>query len=353
MYVPAIKWRQGEYQALLGLKEETKDCVCPLITIPEPEFDFEEERPKKTVHEHVHPFAQRYKSKWKNRLAWIAFDKNIVDQSMNDGSDVFSYTFSQLRANQANAIPAISLDASPTTVNEVSKIIATDSLGVAVILRLEDLMKADPASALHTFIDTLGIQSSEVDVILDIGAPNFEPYTDFADALIGVTAGLGNLHLWRNWVLVATAIPETFTSVAKGEDALPRHEWLFYKELAKRIPNNMRMPNFGDHTIVHPKFKAIDMRLVNPSGKLIYTTPTTWLVYKGGSFRENRAQMHIHCAKAVASSYFRKTDFSLGDEYIAKCAAKLEGPSNQSRWKNVAINHHITHVIDDLAKLFA
>ena len=64
MYVPAIRWRQGEYQALLRLAPAAKDRIVPFITIPEIEFDFEEWRPKKSVHEHVHPFASRYKGKW-------------------------------------------------------------------------------------------------------------------------------------------------------------------------------------------------------------------------------------------------------------------------------------------------
>ena len=43
----------------------------------------------------------------------------------------------------------------------------------------------------------------------------------------------------------------------------------------------------------------------------------------------------------------------IGDDYIAKCARRLEGPSNLSRWKGVTINHHITTVVDNLARMYA
>ena len=55
-YVPSLRWRQAEYQALLRLDESIKDRIVPLITTPPIEFDFEAGIPEKTMHEHVHPF---------------------------------------------------------------------------------------------------------------------------------------------------------------------------------------------------------------------------------------------------------------------------------------------------------
>ena len=69
--------------------------------------------------------------------------------------------------------------------------------------------------------------------------------------------------------------------------------------------------------------------------------------------RDTPSQMHDHCASIVASGKFKGDHFSSGDDYIAKCAAHTKGPSNQPFWKFVTINHHITHVLDDLAKFYA
>ena len=164
---------------------------------------------------------------------------------------------------------------------------------------------------------------------------------------------LGDLHAFRNFVVIGTAIPETFKDVAKGADQLPRHDWLFYRALLGKMPAGVRQPNYGDYTIVHPEFKALDMRMIKAAGKLVYTTTTAWEVRKGGAFNDNRAQMHGHCASIVASGKFDGAGYSSGDEYIARCAVHKEGPSNQTRWKEVAINHHITRVLDDLATLGA
>ena len=353
MYVPALRWRQGEYQALLRLAGGVKDRIVPYITIPEVEYDFELRQPKKSVHEHVHPFAARFNSKWGQRPAWVSVHPGIADQPMDDGRDIPTYVFAALRAFQANAIPAVPLDAAASIIASVRTIAATDGLGVAISIRLEDLMKPNARSRIDGLAAALDLELSEVDLIIDLGAPNFEPYDAFAGALTAAMRRLGDLYAFRNLVAIGTAIPETFKDVAKGADQLPRHDWLFYQVLLGKIPAGMRQPSFGDYTIVHPEFKALDMRMIKAAGKLVYTTPVAWEVRKGGAFNDNRAQMHGHCASIVASGKFNGSGYSSGDDYIAKCAVHKEGPSNQTRWKEVAINHHITHVLGDLATLGA
>src|SRR5262245_46446229 len=97
MYVPAVRWRQAEYQALYRLSSDAKDKIVQLITTQEIEFDFEERRAKKSVQEHVSPFSARYQSKWGGRPSWIGTHATIADATMDDGRDIFTYIFDGLR----------------------------------------------------------------------------------------------------------------------------------------------------------------------------------------------------------------------------------------------------------------
>lgn len=270
---------------------------------------------------------------------------------MGDGRDIFSYVFDGLRAFDAKAIPAVPLGVSAPIAASVGAVAAADGLGAAIIVRLEDLMKPDARTRIDSLAASVGLGVDETDLIIDLGAPNFEPYDAFAGALIAALRRLGDLHAFRNLIVIGTAIPETFKDVAKGSDQLPRHDWLFYRALVSKMPAGLRQPNFGDYTIVHPEFTPVDMRLIKSAGKLVYTTAAAWEVRKGGAFRDNPDQMHDHCASIVASGKFNGAGYSSGDDYISKCAGRKEGPSNQTRWKDVAINHHITHVLDDLSTL--
>jgi len=244
-YVPALRWRQGEYQALFRLKPAVKDQVIPLITIPPVEFDFEIWQPKKSVHEHVHPFIARFTAKWGHRPAWIALDTTIAEGRMDDNAHPLDYVLDGLRPNGTIAIPALPLEADSETMNAAARATTADGHGAAVLLRLEELMSGNPRKAIINFAIGLGIGLNELDVIVDLRARNFEPYNVFATALTAALKRLGNLYEVRNLVLLGTAIPESFAQLAKGTDEIPRHDWLFFKELLSAMPTGMRRPILG------------------------------------------------------------------------------------------------------------
>ena len=132
-----------------------------------------------------------------------------------------------------------------------------------IAVRMDDLAKV------------IAVSKPEVDLIIDLRAPNFEPYFTFATALISAIQKLGDLSDFRNLIILSTAIPESFRDVARGTDHLPRHDWLFFQTLLNIWPSGMPYPIYGDYTTVHPNFVAQDMRLIKPAGKVIYTTSKT------------------------------------------------------------------------------
>src|ERR1700693_1050908 len=113
MYVPAINWRQGEYQALLRLTDLAKGRILPLITIPKIEYDFDDGMPKHTVQEHVEKFPTRYKQKWKSRPAWIDVHQSLHAGTMTGGTSVCEFVFDELRKFGAKAIPVAAIDYAP------------------------------------------------------------------------------------------------------------------------------------------------------------------------------------------------------------------------------------------------
>jgi hypothetical protein len=352
-YVPSLRWRQGEYQALLALTDAAKSRSVPLITIPHIEYDFEAGKPKHTVHEHVEPFPKRYKSKWGTRPAWIDFDASLHKDAMQGGQDVITYVFESLRTFGASAVPVLTVGADKAVVALVAKVIQVDKRGIALRARFEDIMRPSYTQSARELMKALAVSPAEVDFIVDLGAPSYEPYAAFATGLKAALLRLGDLPAFRNFVLLGTAMPDTLSTVSKDGADLPRHDWLFYQAFAKGLPAGLRRPNYGDYTVVHPSFSAMDMRMLKPAGKIVYATSRNWAVYKGGAFRDDPTQMHDHCGELVDSDDYMGPTFSYGDEYIDLCAKRKEGPSNQTQWKKVAINHHITQTLADLSKLVA
>jgi hypothetical protein len=351
-YVPCLRWRQAEYQALLALSDKAKDSIVPLITIPDLEFDFEDGTPKKTVGEHVRPFPKRYKEKWKTRKSWIDADANIQTQMMPDGRSVFAFVFDEIRKFKAEAMPIASLDCTSPVVAQIAAIVATDNKGVGIRARIEQVMKASFGANLDALLKSLGVSPAKTDLIIDLGTPSYEPYGAFASALAVALGKIPNLADYRSFIIVGCAFPNSLAGVPSPSGYIERHDWKFYTQLLAKLPRSMRSPMFGDYATVHPGFTAkMDMRKVNPAGKIVYATKDKWFVRKGGAFRGNEKQMHKLSDDVVKSGLFCGPWFSAGDEYIAKCATKAVGPSNQTRWKTVGINHHIMQVIGEVASL--
>lgn len=355
-YVPSIRWRMGEYEALLGLAPRVKDCVVPFVTIPAIEYDFEEQKPKASVQDHIRPFVDRFESKW-NRKAWIAVHEAIAQETMDDGSDVFTYVFDELRSNLfPSAVPAISLGTNAAIARTVTSIVNQDKRGLGLSIGLDDLRRGGLDLRLKTLANDLNVDEDQIDLFIDLGALSFPPnsdlaarYDDLAVWLVENLAAIENLRRYRNLILLSTAWPESSSSLPKGNSKVVRHDWLLYRALIETHLRGLCCPNFGDYTLVHPTLPAVDMRTLKPAGKIVYTVSDHWWVCKGVAFRDDREQMYDHCAELSKLSIFKGLGYSFGDTYIARCANRQEGPSTLTQWKKVMISHHITQVVDDLA----
>lgn len=324
-----------------------------MVTIPPIEFDFELGVPKKTPHEHVHPFATRLNKKWGARPCWVDIHPTLREAAMDDGRITYKYVFDGLRENLASGLPVVSTDMSATTLGLIRGIVSQDQLGVGLRLTLVDLMHPDKVARSMAMLNAVGCSLGEVDLLVDLEAPNYDPILPFANALVMQFQSFGIMDQFRNFALIGTGFPESMANIATGASSIPRRHWVLYKSLAAALGPSGRLPNFGDYTITHPDFVAMDMRLVKPAGKVIYAAADSWHIEKGGAFRDDRDQMYGHFEAIIKLADFKGAAYSFGDRYISQCAARSAGTSNLTRWKHVGINHHMTVVLDDLASFHA
>ncbi len=349
-YIPVVRWREAEYQALFKICDKCKDRIVPIIVVPPIEYDPEIGRPKKSVSEVISTFVKRVPVKWGNRPAWIDFDDTLRDQRMDNGTHVVSHVFEQLRVSNAHAVPVVWLDSSSITLRAVSQVNAKDGHGVGFRLKLENIMVPTAQKQMMSILKGLGIDINETDLLLDLGK-TFEPYNDYSKALIAGLSSLTHLDQFRNFVIIGTSMPDSLSKFELPGDTIPRHEWLFYQELLKNLPSNFRRPNFGDYTIVPPSFSMdFNMAIIKPAARLVYANGKSWIIRKGTAFRDDPEQMINICADITNSSDFRGRTFSPGDEEIFLCANnERKNMSNLGGWKQFGISHHIMQVLDDLA----
>ncbi|MDM1281936.1 beta family protein [Acinetobacter indicus] len=337
----------GEYQALFKLKNDVKDNIIPYIIIPPVEFDFEEQKPRKTVNDHLVKFPERLKQKWGNRLAILDLHESLESSLMDDGRCILNYLIIESRNKGCKLIPTIDIDKSKNYVNSLRKIYKDNDLGIALRIKLEDLKLKDINDRVDDLIKELDSNINEIDLIIDLQNPDsFQPYKLFANLVYSFVCKLKNWDGYRSFIISGNSL--NLSEIFKPGGLPIRHEWMLYPYLVNKFQNK-KIPTFSDYTVERLDFINMDMRVLKPSGKLIYTLDNHWRVYKGGAFRGNESQMITHCQAIISSSEYEGAHFSDGDKRINDTALRIESTGNLGTWKQVAINHHMTKAVDQLS----
>ena len=350
MYVPILKWKQGEYLALERLTASIKDSVTPLIEIPPIGWDFEKGTLAKTPDQHLSTFASRLHNKWRNRKAFV--DLNLLDPTnrMASGLHPVEYIFSQTRTNGAHARPTTSLSRDSDHQNAVKTVLKIDKRGLCLRLSFGDLVKADIGLRITSLLSFHEINAEQTDLVLDLDSPEFEPLDTLAKALSIALRRIPMLDQFMTFTIASTSFPENMGKVSPGLQIVNRNEWLLFSSHIRSFLEESITIQFGDYAIAHPSLPELDMRLIKPAASLRYTIDDAWLIAKGSNVRDNGfSQYKELCKDIVDSGYFVDKDYSAGDAYIFGCSKGTESTGNLTTWRWVGTNHHITKVVTDLA----
>jgi len=350
-YVPCLRWKQGEYQALLRLSSSTKNLLTPLIEIPEIGFDFENNRENKTIDEHLSPFAKRVKDKWGNGRCFVDIHHVGPLKLMETGQHPLTYVFDDLRSRGVLGIPVIDLKQDSAYQDAITEIITMDGRGLCFRIDIEEAAKTTCKSYLDTLLQKFQIRPDKCDFILDLKSPNFEPIDSFANLLKLLINRLPYLNNWRSFTLIGTSFPRSMGEVVRGLSIIPRNEWRLYTFLVRYLRDTgTRIPTFGDYGINHPDIIAVDMRKVKPSASVRYTIDNGYLIIKGPNVRQyGFAQYHSLCQEVVESRHYCGQMFSEGDKYINECAQGITSTGTLTTWRWVGTNHHLEKVVRDIA----
>lgn len=351
IYIPCLRWKQGEYQALFTLSPIARNSIMPLIEIAEIGFDFETQTASKTIDEHLLNFAKRVKEKWGRKECFI--DSRYIESSkfISSGQDTTVYIFNELRSMGISAIPVVALQNYQRYKDVITQVITADNRGLCLRVNIEDAIKGDFDRVINNILKCYGLAKEQCDLIIDLGAPNFKPIQGFADLLLSIIKSLPNLDLWRSFVILSTSFPPSLSGLKPGSSIISRDEWLLYKILATNLREaGLRVPNFSDYGIAHPDLLQVDMRIVKPNASVRYTINDNWLIAKGQNVRKYGYDQYKYlCGLIVNSSYFYGEPFSEGDKYIYRCARGEISTGNLSTWRKIGTNHHIEMVVRDIA----
>lgn len=327
-YVPILKWKLSERDALLGLDSQIKHRVLPCIEI----------RQMKSAAD----FYYKFFNSW-NRSALIDYSG---PEGMLEPSRL--HAFEDLIADiQSKALPITPVlnPFDPICVSQSRvrpSLVANNSL----IFRLRGGVAVIDESWLQHIQDVVGQcqrDGTSVGLMMDLACHRPLPDAEFHKLCFALSqlSGLvcGPVYL------ASGAYPSSLQSVGQGVAELRRDDWLQWSLVAAKLSE---IPvGFSDYVCTCPTWSDTETVKRGPNA-IRYATYDSWLVVRGS---ESSAAEAIRLAKLFLITFgerFEGADFSLGDRQIVLKAANAQPPRfSVSPAKHLweALIHHISFVV--------
>ncbi|HEY0022862.1 MAG TPA: beta family protein [Longimicrobium sp.] len=340
-YVPLLKGKSGEYQALGGLALHDQHGLTPFIDVP----------PIAELDGRVLTPAQHYQAQFdKLEKYWgkrgpVFVDSRLVQPGRltAGGEHGASVLFDLAERAGFGVVPVTGLRREDTYQQAVRN--AVGRLGTGVCLRMEDADLTDQLAArMDALLEWLGVPVRDADLVLDYRGVPEELARSLATGASVAIRELPHLDRWRTFTLASGGFPRSLGELGRGSEfRIQRSDWNLWQAVSRSLPAAVRRPAFGDYGIAHPDLEDADPRLMNVPVALRYTTATEFLVLKRGTFRKGGgAAFQKLCQELVQLPDYSGNAFSRGDEYIARTARAETKGGNPEAWRQAGTSHHLT-----------
>lgn len=349
-YVPVLLTKRGERGALTDLPAGSKATMKPLFVIEPIPWDYEEERPSKSIDQHLGNKAGQLAESWGRSEAFV--DCMFLDDTpLASGDHPLVGICAAAAAVGLPLIPTTGLLRSHAYQRAAAQAIAEHAAGVCIRLTPPEWPTAAGRMAVDDLLTTLGVSVDEVDLVLDVGAEVAAAPGMTLTAVRAEIVSLPSVGAWRSLIVAAAGFPENTSGMGQGVGVVSRTDWLMYQQLvAGRLA---RCPTFSDYAIAYPDPTLdVDPRLMSISAHLRYTSGAEWLVPKGGLFKGpggsslGGSAMVALAPRLVADGGFMASHCA-ADDWIAN----PQGGGNPEKWRRVGTLHHLEVVRDQLASL--
>lgn len=351
-YVPLLKSKPGERDALAQLAPAAKSGLTPLIEVDSVPEDLDTGDPNRSLDRHctlnIDPLAAAWGTTDRIFLdpIWVATLQSTTNQP---GAE---YVYQQAQAAGLQFVPVCGLRRGATELTAASN---HNARGVCLRIDEVDMASASLANDVNSFLGAVSKAATEVDLVLDLGVV----YGSTVPRILGVARAyltlLPLLTQWRTVTLASCAFPANMAGIpSNGTTTIERTDWLTWQQLHAQRSGLARLPTFGDYAIQHPvPLEGFDPRYMASSANIRYTLDDSWLVLKGSSLRRTPGsnQYSALATALIARQEFMQAGHCVGCHDITQCAGGAPLMANPTAWRRIGTVHHLSHVRLQIGRL--
>ncbi|WCM20431.1 beta family protein [Paraburkholderia bryophila] len=368
-YVPILRARDGEFEALRHMRDRVARSVMPLLEVqkqpsikpakpkpPVPGAKIRKQRapkPPKSLQDYLSEVAAKLADAHGDRPFFVDMYAFGPADRVESGEHVYTYFCGELQSRGMNFHAVVGIDRWSDAEYRAAVGRALTMNGGKALLRLEaeDLEDmADPTmfdDMLGDVMDECGLVAQSVPVLIDLGDIRGRPLMDL---LPDVSAALEFLRTrgFVQVVIAGSSMPTSINEAVKKQNSagfLRRVEMILWKALLPSTPG-VRVV-FGDYGVRNPR--SNDNIAPDANGKIRYTIANEFFIVRGHSMAvyPNGEQMWRLADHIVASPHYAKEDFSWGDAMIKVCSEHMI-KGNSTQWISYDTSHHMAAVVAEV-----
>ena len=345
-YVPVLKVKRGEKNALQHVPAPVRYRITPLLEIVE-------RNPEKapTVNRHLITAFKDLNSATRHYRRCLLDVREIESDGPAAAAAVFD------RAAQTGIVFTPVTGLSRTA--DVASAFRHRSNGIAVRLTRMEFEGGSLTRDILAFMSRHSLAHAEVDLIVDLGPVDTLVQYGVAALAAAFLADVPDQTRWRTLTLSACAFPASMGGVERNfQSYVERSEWNVWREVIHANRQSLeRLPTYSDCCIQHPSgVEGFDPRTMQVSAAIRYTLQQCWLLIKGQSTRIilPSRQFRSLATKLVYGDL--SGDFA-GSSHCAGCAemkAAADGApklGSAEVWRRLGTIHHLITVVEGLSAL--
>lgn len=355
-YIPILKWKPAEQQALEKLTDEQKKLITPLIQIVMPTPKRPTLGEEKTQDEQLEEVIVAYKLKiakipeeilnhWGTTPIFIDFSLIYTPSLRIEG---LTQILTMGKNLGLSLIPVVNLSSDEETIKIASSLTKDYLKELCLRLVCADFVDMEELSKqIAKFLKASDLNEENIDILVDLKETykNEEKYIKYGKA----SQKIPNLTKWKNFIFASGAFPVDLNDCELGENYIPRFDWSNWINQINST-DLQRVPSFSDYTIQYPIYSE-SARFFAPSASIRYTISEKWLVMRG---QKGQNKQYLANAQLLSNHQeFLGEHFSFGDEYIKTKGEDLSSDKtgNATKWLTAGINHHLALVVSQISNL--
>jgi hypothetical protein len=344
-YVPILKLKQGEKQALGAIAPTIRQRTTPLLEVVELASN-------KSLPQHL---ATSFKGLAQGVHGFARFFLDTREISPAGGAGAAAAFEAAAAIGTAPFTPVTGLSRTA----DVAAAMAHRKNGVAVRLSRDEFESGQIPRSLPPWLAAHGLTPEHVDLIVDLGAVDDMVVAGVVALTTAFLADVPDHTRWRTLTVSACAFPMSMGVVDRhSHDFVDRIEWQAWRDALHAVRSSLpRVPSFSDGAIQHPRgVEGFDFTIMQISASARYTLADRWLLIKGESTRNVPPGTQFP-SLATQLVYGHLAPHFAGAKHCAGCKGIHEAANGAPRfgsagvWRRLGTIHHITRAVEELVQL--